>query len=103
MTKQNFPFYFLLQERAKPILPLSLRPHPPRTNSNPSPSALTHRPRTTAPEHKPAKPPSKDFVACGSALRVKDSIKQKGFTRAFLIKPLVLPFLKPTHPPSSVL
>jgi len=26
MTKQIFPFYFLLQERAKPILPLTLRP-----------------------------------------------------------------------------
>ena len=58
MTKQIFPFYFLLQERAKPILPLSLRPLPPRTNSNPSPSALTLRPLTSAHELKPAKPPS---------------------------------------------
>ena len=44
MTKQNFPFYFLLQERAKPIPPPYLLPLPPRTNLNP-----------------------KDFVACGSA------------------------------------
>ncbi len=58
MTKQIFPFYFLLQERAKPILPLSLRPLPPHTNSNPSPSALTLRPLTSAHELKPAKPPS---------------------------------------------
>ena len=85
MTKQIFPFYFLLQERAKPILPPYLLPLPPRTNSNPSPSALTLRPLTSAHELKPAKPPSKDFVACGSAR-----------TRAFLIKPLVLPSAHPS-------
>ena len=36
MTKQIFPFYFLLQERAKPILPLSSPPPSlPRANLNP--------------------------------------------------------------------
>ena len=84
MTKQIFPFFILLHKLHRLILP----PLPPRTNSNPSPSALTLRP--------------KDFVACGSARRVKDSIKQKGFTRAFLIKPLVLPSAHTyalSHPP----
>jgi hypothetical protein len=49
MTKQIFPFYFLLQERAKPILPPftppsssahELKPSPP-----PSPSTLSLRPK----------------------------------------------------------
>ena len=35
MTKQNFPFYFLLHERAKPIPPPYLLPLPLRTNLNP--------------------------------------------------------------------
>ena len=39
MTKQNFPFYFLLQERAKPILP----PHPPPTHPPIPPPSLPQR------------------------------------------------------------
>jgi hypothetical protein len=62
MTKKFFfvfSFYFLLQERAKPILPLTLRP--------------------------------KDFVACGSACKAFCLYRVFDSTRAFLIKPLVLP------------
>ncbi len=48
MTKQIFPFYFLLQERAKPILPP--HPLPPRTNLNPlHPSLNPHPPPTHPP------------------------------------------------------
>ena len=49
MTKQNFPFYFLLQERAKPILP----PLPP-----PSPSAHEFKPLSLRPHPPPSPPPS---------------------------------------------
>ena len=80
MTKQNFPFYFLLQERAKPLLPPYLLPLPPRTNLNP-PLRPPLPPRTNLNPYSP----SKDFVACGSAR-----------TRAFLIKPLVLPSAHPS-------
>ena len=49
MTKQNFPFYFLLQERAKPILPAYLHP--------PSPRELKPSARTQNPHPPPTHPP----------------------------------------------
>ena len=57
MTKQIFPFYFLLQERAKPILPplpppSPSAPSPPRTNLNPP--NHPHPP----PTHPPIPPPT---------------------------------------------
>ena len=52
MTKQIFPFFILLHKLHRLILP----PLPPRTNSNPSPSALTLRPLTSSHELKPSSP-----------------------------------------------
>ena len=60
MTKQFFfvfSFYFLLQERANPILPPYLLPLPPRTNLNPPIHPSTH-PRTNL---NPPIPPQPTF------------------------------------------
>jgi hypothetical protein len=76
MTKQIFPFYFLLQERAKPILP----PFPPPSSSAhelkplPSPSAHELKPLPSPSAHPSAHtyalshPPSNVLSASSSSV-----------------------------------
>jgi len=65
MTKQIFPFYFLLQERAKPILP----PFPPPSSSahelKPLPSPSAH---PSAHTYALSHPPSNVLSASSSSV-----------------------------------
>ena len=71
MTKQIFPFYFLLQERAKPILPPYLHPPPPRELKPSLPRANLN------PPNHPHPPPTHPPIPTPTNRQVVKRLKEK--------------------------